>query len=66
MVTDVCDLSGVEGGWSLVFVRDFNDWEMEEVKRPFQFLHRRKIRLYQEDQLLMKGAKGHNFSVRIM
>ena len=55
-----------EGGQSSVFVRDFNDWEMEEVERLLQFLHKSKIRPYQEDRLLVKGAKGHNFSVRIM
>ena len=49
MVVDVWDFSRAEGGWSPVFVRDFNDWEMEEVERLLQLLHRRKIMSYQED-----------------
>ena len=33
MVVDIWDFSRAEGARSLVFVRDFNDWEMEEVER---------------------------------
>ena len=54
MVAEVWDFSRAERGWALVFVRDFNDWEMEEVERLLQLLHRRKIMSYQEDQLLLK------------
>ena len=36
LVADVWDFSRAEGGWSLVFVRDFNDWEIEEVERLLQ------------------------------
>ena len=66
MVVDVWDFSRVGGGWSLVFVRDFNDWEMEVVERLLQLLHKRKIMSYQEDQLLLKGAKVVVFSTRLM
>ena len=48
LVVDVWDFSRAEGGWSLVFVRDFNDWEMEEVERFLHILYRRKISYYQE------------------
>ena len=66
MVADVWDFSRAEGGWSPVFVRDFNAWEMEEVERLLQLLHRRKFMSYQEDQLLLKGAKVVVFSARLM
>ena len=66
LVADVWDFSRAEGGWSLVFVRDFNDWEMEEVERFLQILYRRKIMSHQEDQLLLKGAKEAVFSTRLI
>ena len=66
LVADVWHFSRAKGGWSLVFVRDFNDWEMEEVERFLQILHIRKITSYQEDQLLLKGAKEAVFSTRLM
>ena len=37
MVAYVWDFSRVKGGWSPVFVRDFNDWEMERWKGSFIF-----------------------------
>ena len=36
------------------------------MKRLLQFLHRRKIMSYQEDQFLLKGAKVSEFSARLM
>ena len=65
-VADVWYPSRVERGWSLVFVRSFNDWEVEEVERFLCSLHNRKIRLDQEDNLLMKDSKNAGYSVRLM
>ena len=39
---------------------------MEEVERFLQILHRRKIMSYQEDQLMLKGAKDVVFLARLM
>ena len=61
-VADVWDISMVEGVWSVVFLRSFNDWEVEKF---LHFLHRRKIMPCQEDQLLM-DFKADGFSVRLM
>ena len=36
------------------------------MERLLQLLHRRKIMSYQEDQLLLKGAKVVDFSARLM
>ena len=50
-VADVRDSFREKGGWSLVFVRPFNDWEVEEVERFLHFLHNKKIRPFQENRL---------------
>ena len=56
----------MDGGWSPVFLRPFNDWELEEVERFLQFLHNKKIRPSQEDRLLLKESITDGFSVRLM
>ena len=65
-VADVWDSSREDGGWSPVFLRPFNDWEMEEVERFLHFLHNKKIRHVQEDRLLLKESITDGFSVRHM
>ena len=65
-VADVWDYSRKDGGWSPVFLRPFNDWEMEYVERFLHFLHNKKIRLVQEDRLLLKESTTNGFSVRHM
>ena len=65
-VADVWDSSVEAGGWSPVFLRPFNDWEMEEVDRFLLFLHNKKIRSIQEDRLLLKESITDGFSVRQM
>ena len=65
-VIDVWDSSREEGGWYPVFLRPFNDWEMEEVERFLHFLVNKKIKPYQEDRLLLKEARSFGFSVSLM
>ena len=65
-VVDVWDSSREEGGWSPVFLRPFNDWEMEEVERFLHFLVNKKIRPFQEDRLLLKESRTFGFSVSLM
>ena len=43
-----------------------NEWEVEEVERFLHFLHNKKIRPFQEDQLLLKETMTDVFSVRLM
>ena len=43
-VVEVWDSSREEGGWSPVFQRPFNDWEMGEVERFLHFLANKKVR----------------------
>ena len=65
-VADVWDSSREDGGWSPVFLRPFNDCEVEEVERFVHFLHSKKIRPFQEDRLLLKETMTDGFSVRHM
>ena len=65
-LADVWDSSREDKGWSLVFLRPFNDWEMEEVERFLHFLHNKKIWPFQEDRLLLKESITDGFSVRHM
>ena len=65
-VVEVWDSSREEGGWSPVFQRPFNDWEMEEVERFLHFLANKKVRPLQEDRLLLKESKTNGFSVSLM
>ena len=62
-LADVWDSSREDGGWSPVFLRHFNDWEVE---RFLLFLHNKKIRPFQEDRLLVKETMIDGFSVRLM
>ena len=65
-VADVWDSSRENGGWSPVFLRPFNDWEVEEVEMFFHFLRNKKIRSVQEDRLVLKETMTDGFSVRHM
>ena len=65
-VVDVWDSSREEGGWSPVFLRPFNDWEMDEVERFLHFLVNQKVRPFQEDRLVLKESKTNGFSVSLM
>ena len=65
-VAEVWDSSVEVGVWSPVFLRPFNDWELDEVERFFLFLHNKKVRSVQEDRLLLKDSISDGFSVRHM
>ena len=65
-VADVWACSRVEGGWSPIFLRSFNDWEVKEVERFLHYLHIRKVRCLYEDQPLMKDSKTKGLSIRLM
>ena len=65
-VVDVWDSSREEGGWSPIFLRPFNDWEMEEVERFLHFLINKKVRPFHEARLLLKESKTNGFSVSLM
>ena len=58
------DLRGEEGGWSPLFSRSFNDWELEEVQIFLQVIQGKRVISNQEDVLLMKDIKGGRFSIK--
>ena len=65
-VAEVWDSTRVDGGWSLVFQRPFNDWEMEEVERFLLVLQNKKIKPFQEDCLILKETRPDGFAVSLM
>ena len=66
MVADLWNWVREERGWFPTFIRSFNDWEMEEVERFLSSIHRKKIRPWIEDKLLLKGSSHGNFSVKTL
>ena len=65
-IANIWDSSREERGWSPIFLKPFNDWEVEEVERSLHFLNSRKIRPLQEDLLLLKETMSDGFFVRLM
>ena len=43
-VADLWDWDSGDGGWNPIFLRSFNDWEMEEVDRLLQVLYGKHIK----------------------
>ena len=66
MVANLWNYNREEGGWFPTFLRSFNDWEMEVVERFLSSIHRKKIKPWIEDKLLLKGSSHRNFSIRTM
>ena len=56
-VTDVWDSSRGGGGWSPIFSRSLNDWEVEEFGRFLSTLYRKRISPHQEELLTLKSPK---------
>ena len=65
-VADLWDWDNGAGGWNPIFLRSFNDWEMEEVDRLFQVLYRKQIRPLVEDKILFKGSRNEAFFLKNM
>ena len=65
-VAELWNWESGEGGWNPIFLRSFNDWEMEEVDRFLQVLCRKQINPIMEDKILFKGSRNDGFSVKNM
>ena len=65
-VADLWNWDSEERGWNPTFPRSFNDWEMEEVDRFLQVMHRNQIKHFMEDKILFKGSRNNGFSVKSM
>ena len=66
MVADVWDDNREDGGWLPIFLRFFNDWELEEMERFLYALHRQKINPWNDEKLMLKGSRDKGFSVKLM
>ena len=53
-----------EGSWGPRFIRQFNDWELDEVDALFGRLHNYSIVLGPFDAMVWLETKGGDFSVR--
>ena len=63
-MAELWDPGGEEGGWSPLFSRSFNDWELEGVQIFLQVIQGKRVISNQKDVLLMKDVKGSCFSVK--
>lgn len=51
----------MEGGGGLIFIRPFNDLEVEEVKNHLQPIQGKRVLLCQEDMMFLKEARDGRF-----
>ena len=65
-VADLWNWDSGEGGWNPIFLRSFNDWELEEGVRFLQVLYRTQISPLKEDKIIFKGSRNDVFSVSSM
>ena len=63
-VADYWDPMGEEGGWTPLFLRPFNDWEVEEVERLLSSIQDKRLDADGEDRMLWKGTKNEIFTVK--
>ena len=66
MVKNVWDNSREGGGWSLSFIRSFNDWKLMEVENFLHNIQPMKVISNKEDELILKGNKTDIYSVNLM
>lgn len=54
------------GERGLIFIRPFNDLEVEEVKNHLQPIQGKRVLLCQEDMMFLKEARDGRFSVKLL
>ena len=64
LVADVWGTSKGEGGWNLIFVRSFNDWELDSVQHFICLINSMKVDLLERDGLFWKGDKNGIYIVK--
>ncbi|RVW36960.1 hypothetical protein CK203_094909 [Vitis vinifera] len=52
------------GGWTPLFLRPFNDWEVEEVERLLSSIQGKRLDADGEDRMLWRGTKNEIFTVK--
>ncbi|RVW56027.1 putative ribonuclease H protein [Vitis vinifera] len=63
-VADYWDPMGEVGGWTPLFLRPFNDWEVEEVERLLSSIQGKRLDADGEDRMLWRGTKNEIFTVK--
>ena len=63
-VADVWNLEGDGGGWTPLFSRAFNDWELELVERFLQKIQAFRVHRDVEDRVIWTASRCGTFSVK--
>ena len=63
-VVDVWNLEGDGGGWTPLFSRAFNDWELELVERFLQKIKAFRVHRDVEDKVIWTISRYGTFSVK--
>ena len=63
-VSEVWNPVGDEDGWTSLFVRAFNDWEIDLVERLLQKIHAFKVQREEEDKVIWTASIDGAFSVK--
>ena len=63
-VADVWNLDGDGGGWTPLFSRAFNDWEVELVERFLQKIQAFRVYKDVEDRVIWTTSRCGTFSVK--
>ena len=63
-VADYWDPMGEVGGWTPLFLRPFNDWEVEEAERLLSSIQGKRVDADGEDRMLWRGTKNEIFTVK--
>ena len=63
-MADVWNLEGDGGGWTPLFSRAFNDWELELVERFLQKIKAFRVHRDVEDKVIWTISRYRTFSVK--
>ena len=63
-VLEVWNPIGDGDGWTPLFTRAFNDWEIDLVERLLQKIHAFRAQREEEDSVIWKASNDGAFSVR--
>ena len=63
-VLDVWNPDGVRDGWTPLFSRAFNDWEIEMVERFMLKIQAFRVQREDEDKVVWTASKSGAFSVK--
>ena len=63
-MADVWNLEGDGGGWTPLFSRAFNDWELELVERFLQKIKAFRVHRDVEDKVIWTISRYGTFSVK--